>query len=190
VKLTIACQSQPASGELVNGDTIVVREHDGAHLIAIVDVLGHGHDAAQVAKLAARSLETAPMTRAAVALLGLHDALRGTRGAAAAICILRGDRLDGCGVGNVEVRVLGTPMAILLTPGIVGQRMHRLREFEGRLAPGDRVVWFSDGISSHVPLGELRNLAPGEACTMIMQRHRRRHDDASVVVADVVAEGT
>jgi len=189
VKLSIAHQTAPASGEVSSGDAAVIRDDDGVTMLALVDVLGHGPEAALVAQLAVRHLGVAPLGSAAGVVGGLHDALRGTRGAAASVCLLRGDRIDGCGVGNVEVRVLGSPVAILLTPGIVGQRMHRLREFSGRLAAGDRIVCFSDGILSQTPFTELKRLPPREACTIIMKHHRRSYDDATVVVADVEIQG-
>jgi phosphoserine phosphatase RsbX len=185
MKLAIAHQTAPARGEFQSGDAAVIRAEDGVTLLALVDVLGHGPEAAQVAAVAVRHLRATPLANAAAVMNGLHDALRGTRGAAAAVCLLRDHRLDGCGVGNVEVRVLGSPVAILLTPGIVGQRMHRLREFGGSLRVGDRVVCFSDGIMSQTPFTDLRRLPPGETCTVVMRDHRRSYDDATVVIADV-----
>jgi phosphoserine phosphatase RsbX len=183
--LEIAHLTSPAHGEVSSGDAVVIRRHEDATLLAVVDVLGHGGEAAKVARTAVAFLERAPFDAAADLLLGLHAALRGTRGAAASICVVRGQHLQGCGIGNVEIRVLGSPLGILLTPGIVGQHHASLRRFEGSLAPGDRLVCFSDGISSRVPLGELRPLAPRDACAVMMRQHRRNHDDASVVVADV-----
>jgi negative regulator of sigma-B (phosphoserine phosphatase) len=185
VSLAVAHAILPAQGESVSGDAVVVRRDGDATLIAVIDVLGHGYEAAKVASLATKHLDAAPLRPATDLMMSLHEALRGTRGAAAAICVVRGPRIDGCGVGNVEVRVQGTAVAILLTPGIIGQRMHRLRSFEGRLVPGDRLVCFSDGISSQVQLGDLRELSPRDACGIVMQRHRRKHDDASVLIADV-----
>lgn len=187
MKLDIAHLTAPAHGEIACGDAAVVRAEDGVTMVAVVDVLGHGREAAKVADTAVRFLQGARIVRATELLLGLHDALRGTRGAAASICVVRGRQIEGCGVGNVEIRVLGTPMPILLTPGIVGQRLHRLREFAGGLAEGDRLICYSDGISSQVPLTELRALSPRDACAVVMQRHRRAHDDATVLIADVGA---
>jgi len=186
VKLAIAHRTLPASGETRSGDAVVIRDHDGATLVAVIDVLGHGPTAAEVADQAVHHLEHAPLGRTAGRMTeDLHQALRGTRGAAAAICVMRGDRLSGCSVGNVEIRVLGSPVSVLSTPGILGQRIHRLREFEGRLAGGDRLICFSDGISSRTPFADLRRLGPGELCAVLMQQYRRAHDDATVVVADV-----
>lgn len=183
--MRISHLSAPARGETKCGDIAVIRELAEVTLIAVVDVLGHGPEAARIAELAARCLLAAPVLRARDAITALHEALRGTRGAAASVCLVRGLELDGCGVGNVEIRVLGTSVPVLLTPGIVGQRMLSLREFRARLAEGDRLVCFSDGISSRVPLAETRALAPREACAQIMQQHRRNHDDGTVVIADL-----
>jgi negative regulator of sigma-B (phosphoserine phosphatase) len=183
--MRIAHLSAPARGETKCGDVAVIREEPDAILIAVIDVLGHGPEAARIAELGAACLKKAPIARARDAVHALHEALRGSRGAAASVCVVRGHHLDGCGVGNVEIRVQGTNVPVLLTPGIVGQRMSSLREFEGTLADGDRVVCFTDGISSRVPLVEYRALAPREACAAIMQQHRRNHDDGTVVVADV-----
>jgi phosphoserine phosphatase RsbX len=183
--MRIAHATAPCRGETRSGDAAVVREEPDVTLLALIDVLGHGPEAARVAEVAVDHLRKAPIGRARDAMNALHELLRGSRGAAITVCIVRDKHLDGCGVGNVDVRVQGTSVPVLLTPGIVGQRMHRLREFEAHLADGDRMVLFSDGISSRVPLAELRALAPREACAAIMLRHRRDHDDATVVIADL-----
>ncbi len=185
--MTFAISSSvvPARGEHVSGDCAVVREEAGVTLIAVIDVLGHGPEAAKVAELAATHLRQGPMGAAREAIASLHERLRGTRGAAASVCVVRDRTLTGCGVGNVEIRVLGTSVPTVLTPGILGHRVHRLREFAARLSDGDRLVFFTDGISSRVPLSDLRTLPPAEACRAIMHAHRRPHDDATVVVADL-----
>jgi negative regulator of sigma-B (phosphoserine phosphatase) len=185
VRLETSYLTKPADGEIASGDAVVVRRDESTTMIAMIDVLGHGPEAAKVAATATKHLEHAPVKKATDLLMSLHDALRGSRGAAASICVVRGDRVDGCGVGNVEIRVLGSPVPVLLTPGIVGQRVHRLRSFEGRLSAGDRLVFFSDGISSQVPLGELRSLSPADACATVMRQHRRRYDDATVLISDL-----
>lgn len=186
MRLAIAHRVTPAAGEICSGDAALIRDDAGTTLIALIDVLGHGREAAQVADLAVRHLTTARLGKAVDVVQGLHDALRGSRGAAAAICLLRDRRIDGCGVGNVEVRVLGSPVPVVLTPGIVGHRMHRLRDFGGPLAAGDRVVLFSDGVLSQTPFSDMRKLPPTETCAVVMTSHRRSYDDASVVIVDVI----
>jgi negative regulator of sigma-B (phosphoserine phosphatase) len=185
VTLAISSSVVPARGEHLSGDCAIVREEPGVTLIAVIDVLGHGPEAAKVADLGSAHLRSIPIGTARELMHSLHERLRGTRGAAAAICVLRDRELTGCGVGNVEVRVLGTSVPTVLTPGILGQRTHELRQFAAQLSHGDRIVFFTDGISSRVPLSDLRTLPPAEACRAIMHAHRRPHDDATVVVADL-----
>jgi len=185
VTLDVAYLCQPARGELVSGDTVVVRDHDGTAMVAVIDVLGHGAEAARVAEVASRFLATASLDGAAALIGSLHQALRGSRGAAAAICVIRERSFEACSVGNVEVRVLGTPMPVIATPGIVGQRFANLRTCTGALASGDRLVCFSDGISSRFALDTIRTLTPRDACAQVMATHRRAHDDATILVADV-----
>jgi phosphoserine phosphatase RsbX len=176
----------PKQGEHVSGDAAYVRVGDPASLFAVVDALGHGPTAAGVAKLALAYFETAPIDRGVRRLVeGLHDALRGSRGAAAMVCLLKDGRMEGCGVGNVELRSLGSKVPAVLTPGILGASLNRLRTFEAALAPGDRLVVFSDGLSSRIDFGVCHGLPPREACQVLMDRYRRSHDDSTVLITDL-----
>jgi negative regulator of sigma-B (phosphoserine phosphatase) len=181
----IAYLCRPADGEVSSGDAVVVRSEPGVTLVAVIDVLGHGHEASKVAARAIKYFEHAAITRAMKLVVGLHDELRGTRGAAATVCVLRGLELDACGVGNVEARVVGSRCPLVSTPGIIGARVGTFRESVGRLTRNDRLLCWSDGISTRVEPDSVRHLGPADACSQIMTLHRRRYDDATVVVADI-----
>jgi negative regulator of sigma-B (phosphoserine phosphatase) len=178
--------SVPKAGETENGDLAVVRSEDGRTLLAVVDALGHGRHAAEVATAAAKYLEAAPLARGALHVMeGLHERLRATRGAAGMICIVSANKVEGCGVGNVEMRCEHSRLPIVLTPGIVGGRLRNPRAFGGELRTHDRLVIFTDGVSSRFSLRDVRGLSPDDACRAILERGRRIHDDATVLVADV-----
>ena len=113
---------------------------------------------------------------------GLHSALRGTRGACATICLIRGRALEACGVGNVEMRCIGASVPVVLTPGIVGVQLRKPRAFSGLLPPHAWCFLFSDGVSRRAPFAELARLTPQDACQFLMRKHRHSHDDASVIV--------
>ncbi|HUQ02096.1 MAG TPA: hypothetical protein VM261_06335 [Kofleriaceae bacterium] len=181
----IAYLCRPADGEIASGDAVVIRSESGVTLVAIVDVLGHGHEAGKVATRAATYLQRSPISRAITLMRGLHDELRGTRGAAVMMCVLRGFELDACGVGNVEARVVGSRVPLVSSPGIVGARIGTFRESVGRVSRNDRLLCWSDGISTRLEPDSVRHLGPADACAQIMSLHRRRYDDASVVVADI-----
>ncbi|MEP7123229.1 MAG: SpoIIE family protein phosphatase [Byssovorax sp.] len=179
----------PREGERECGDIAVVRAADGITLLAVVDALGHGPLAAAAARIAAKHLTEAPLASGLLPLVdGLHLALKGSRGAAAMILLLTPDgRLHGCGVGNVELRAVGSRVPSVLTPGVLGASINRLRTFEARVTVGDRLVIFSDGLSSRMELDRIRALAPGPACDALMTQYRRPHDDSTVLVTDLEA---
>jgi negative regulator of sigma-B (phosphoserine phosphatase) len=184
--LTIAHLTRPCAGEQVNGDAIVVRREPEATLVTVVDALGHGPDAASAAGRATAYLADAPLSGTASEIVdGLHTALGGTRGAAALVCLLRGSVLRTSGIGNVELRSLSGTVGVPLTPGILGRRVRRLVEYNARLAPGERLALFSDGISARMSLQDHRDLPARAACEEILRCHGRAHDDASVVIVDV-----
>lgn len=182
-------RSLPREGEVECGDIAIVRATAEATLIAVIDALGHGPHAAATAQLAATHLAEAPLDRGIVSLVdGLHAALRGSRGTAAMILLLMPDgRLEGCGVGNVELRSIGSHVPAVLSPGVLGASITRLRAFQAHVTSGDRLVIFSDGLSSRMELDRVRGLTPGQACDELMTRYRRSHDDSTVLVTDIEA---
>jgi negative regulator of sigma-B (phosphoserine phosphatase) len=115
----------------------------------------------------------------------LHEALRGTRGAAAMLSVLCNGRLEGCGVGNVEMRSIGAYVPVVQSPGILGVRVRRYNVFASDVAPGARLVLFSDGISAQAPVGQTHSMGAREACDFLFRGYRRSHDDATILVVDV-----
>jgi negative regulator of sigma-B (phosphoserine phosphatase) len=176
----------PKVGERLSGDVAVFRVVGGVALFAVIDALGHGPQAAEVAHSGAAYLLDASLDQDAIALMnGLHRSLAGSRGAAAMLCRWADGRVQGCGVGNVELATIRTRVPVVLTPGIVGGRMRSLRPFEGPAATGSRFVLYSDGISSRISSEEIGRLGRIDACQRVMDKHRKAHDDATVMVVDV-----
>ena len=107
---------EPASGEIESGDRVIVRRAGDELLVAVVDALGHGPKAALVATQAQLFLESLPWPSALTSeevIAGLAQALHMSRGAAAMVSIVRGAQLDGCGVGNVELRAVNASVPLL-----------------------------------------------------------------------------
>lgn len=178
--------SQPCEGYDVNGDAALVRAIDGGFLVAVIDALGHGPTAAAIAEQGMDYLAHAPVPEGVLAVMhGLHEALRGTRGAAAMVAVMRGGAIEGCGVGNVDLRTLGGTVPARLSPGIIGVRVRRYNVFAGSVPPGARLLIFSDGISAQVPVAETASMDPADACRFIQRGYRRAHDDSTILVIDV-----
>jgi negative regulator of sigma-B (phosphoserine phosphatase) len=179
--------SLPKAGELVNGDGAFWRSDEhGRLLLALVDGLGHGPEAAKVAKGAIERLGEISLEASVMEIMeNLHHHLRGGRGAAATVCLLQDGKIGACGVGNVELRSAETTIPFVFSPGILGVRVAKFRVCEAPLRAGTRLVMFSDGISSRLRLDLFRSLSPQEACATIIEKHRKAEDDATVLVADI-----
>lgn len=186
MKLSVEYVVVPKDGERVSGDAVFVRPNQGGYLLAVIDALGHGERAAATSEVALQALAEAPEDEGVRALVDrVHARLRGTRGAAGMICRFDDGRLQGCGVGNIELASQGTRVQWLQSPGILGASLGKARIFDAQLAPGDRIVMFSDGVSPRFDLSQFRGLKAAEACRALMSRHRRSHDDSTVLIADI-----
>jgi negative regulator of sigma-B (phosphoserine phosphatase) len=188
VRLITAQISIPMLGEIKNGDAALVREPKAdEHWLAVIDGLGHGPDAAVAAQAAIARLEELPAgTSVDTAMQDMHRHLRGTRGAAATLCIIRGDDMEACAVGNVALLSVNCTVPLVLSAGVLGHQVAKFRISQSKLKPGARLALLSDGVSTRFRLEDFRQLEPALACQEIMTRYRRTHDDASVLIADVV----
>jgi len=192
MRCEVVHQSRPRVGERVSGDAVFVRSEGSVTLLVLIDALGHGETAAAIAALSVEAVAaSAPDCGVREQIEILHRALEGTRGAAALVLRieLRGpggsSTLTGCSVGNVELRSCHTRVPVVLSPGVLGVRLAKARLFEAELGATERLVAFSDGISSRFELGALARLPAREACEGLMSSARREHDDATVAIVDV-----
>ncbi len=185
MKLVTAEGGAPRDGEQVSGDAVLVRRTEGGRvLLALVDALGHGPEAHAVAVRACAIMTAAALDRGLAPVVDAVAAgLTGTRGAAAMICLVDGDRLHGCGVGNVQLRTT-VAVPVVLSEGVLGGRIRKLRYFEGPLHARGRMVLWSDGLATRVASDALGDATPAAAAIRLMHDYRYHHDDASVLVAD------
>jgi negative regulator of sigma-B (phosphoserine phosphatase) len=189
MKLAFDWVSLPKEGEIENGDAVLVRREGEKTLVLVVDALGHGAHAAQIARAAVGYAGSVVLDHGVLRIVeGLHAALKGTRGAAALVCVLGQGQIEACGVGNVEMRCQGLKLPVVISPGVLGAQVKRPRVFGGKLKGCERLVIFTDGVSSRFGLDALRDLSAAEACRAILAQHRRSHDDATVLVADLGVE--
>jgi anti-sigma regulatory factor (Ser/Thr protein kinase) len=179
---------RPCRGERVSGDAGVVSHRGGLSLVAIVDALGHGPQAHAVATRAVRHLKEAWTPDVAATLQALHGALKGTGGAAAALCVVDGATgVARCaGVGNAAMRVFGTQESrAYSSAGTLGHQMRTPREQRLALDPGDVLVLYTDGVKGSFDAAEypeLRSQSPGTIARTLVQRFGKDHDDAGCVV--------
>jgi phosphoserine phosphatase RsbX len=178
-----------AAGE--SGDAFAVLPFVGGVLIAVIDGLGHGPEAARAAAVALEVLGAHPDESVVTLIERCHTGLRATRGAVMSLVSLRtlNAALTWIGVGNVEcvlLRASGQPRArTYLSPGggIVGYKLPVLKADHLWLLPGDTLVLATDGISAgfvdRVPLA----MPPQALANAILAKCARGDDDALVLVA-------
>jgi negative regulator of sigma-B (phosphoserine phosphatase) len=185
--MRVSYVSLPKAGEIANGDAPLCRTDEHRHImLALVDSLGHGPEAAKVTKSAIERLGGVSLQSPLLQIMeDLHLQLRGSRGAAATVCLIRNGKISACGVGNVEIRSTETAIPFVFSPGILGARVQKFRVCEAELRAGTRLVLFSDGISTRLRLDLVRSLSPKEACAAIIEKNRKAEDDATVLVADI-----
>lgn len=171
-----------------NGDLGVIIPEDSNYFLGLIDVLGHGRDAHQVALIAREYLEANSGDELTDIVKGLHEALKGTRGAVGAVCRinLETGSLNYSGVGNITVKILGPrPFTLVPREGIIGYMIPTPRELHHKLVPGDVLVMYSDGIKEHFDVlecaGLLKNPASGIA-ELLLEQFGKRDDDASCIV--------
>jgi len=189
--LLLAHRTRPRRGESECGDRIVVRAEDSFSLLCVIDALGHGPEAAQVAEVAAQAAARTEIHQGPLRVIhAIHEALRGSRGAAAMVCVVEEDGVvRGCGVGNVELRSYPRQVPSVLSSGILGAQVRSFKPFEGRLGARARLMMFSDGIATtRLSVERFDGMSPQQTCDRILEACSHDHDDAAILVADVTEE--
>ncbi|MFJ8043332.1 ATP-binding SpoIIE family protein phosphatase [Kitasatospora sp. NPDC096147] len=163
-----------------------------ALLVMLCDGLGHGPLAARASQDAVAAFHESRAVRPETVLADVHRALRGGRGGAVAVALIRpaARRLLFCGVGNVSTYLLdpaaGTRRALVSAPGIVGHHLPPLHSVELELPAGSAVVMHSDGLTDRWRSDDLPGLldhTPLVAAAQLLREAAVRRDDAGVLVA-------
>jgi phosphoserine phosphatase RsbX len=179
-------------GQPKSGDQQVVESFPGGVLMAALDGIGHGTEAATAAMIAKSILEAHAADPVATLVQQCHEALHAARGVALSIASLDTTRglLSWLGVGNVMGVLLhpsGTPVpaekSLLLRAGIVGVQLPALLDADTlRVSEGDTLIFATDGIQSDFARGLAASQSPQKAAESILALHAKTTDDALVLV--------
>jgi len=184
--------SRALPGQPRSGDLNVVKSFPNGVLVAALDGIGHGEEAASAAMIAREILE-AHVEESVVALVTrCHEGLHARRGVAMSVASfnLSEARITWLGVGNVQGVLLRrglsrsvTEESLLLRAGVVGVQLPSLRVSVLPVSTGDTLIFTTDGINTDFDRRLARNHPPRKAAESILARHGKTTDDALVLVA-------
>lgn len=179
---------RPKQGQVVSGDVyVVVEAKDQSMLVAVIDGLGGGHEAAHAATLAANVFRDNPHMPLQDLVKLSHAHLHATRGAVASLLRLYADgvRASYVGVGNIGAQVYSTQAIKPISKnGILGFKLPSLLELQYTYDHGDIFVLYSDGISSSFSYDNKVDLTlpAQQIAESILSKYGKFSDDASVIV--------
>jgi hypothetical protein len=179
-------------GQAVSGDQYVMQPFAHGVLVAAIDGLGHGKEAAAAAHIAVATLQAHAQESALLLLRHCHEALRETRGVVLTLASFnaRDGTITWVGVGNVEGVLLRADVKagpardyVLLHGGVVGLQLPPLRGFVIPVSLGDTLIIATDGIRSGFAEGMPQQGSPQQMADYILARNFKGTDDALVLVA-------
>lgn len=196
--LDVGVASTALEGPDACGDLHLVRNMNGGReqgvLVAVVDGLGHGQDAAAAARIAIDTLDRHAGASIPELIRFCHDALIGSRGVVMSIAhfdVTR-DLMTWVGLGNVAgVLVPGDragrpPYTTLVTRGgIVGTALGPLpiRPWVIPIQPQDLLVLATDGLDSDFSDDLSLLQGPQQTATALLAKHAKGTDDALILIA-------
>jgi negative regulator of sigma-B (phosphoserine phosphatase) len=191
--LDLAVARFVSPGQDESGDLEAVRRHARGAVIAVIDGIGHGQDAAAAARRAHDIIAEDPQDSPIGLVMRCHEALRGTRGVVMSIVSvdLAHGSLRWLGVGNVHAVVRrgsagpGPGSAeLLLRAGVVGAgELPTLKTSVIPFREHDTLILATDGIRPQFA-DELSVAGPPQAIADgILASHGAGSDDALVLVA-------
>jgi len=187
-----AVSSAALDGAAESGDLHVVVPCAQTVLVAAIDGIGHGPEAALAARVAAAVLVQHAEEPLIPLMQRCHEELRRTRGVVLSMASfdLRRSTMTWLGVGNVEGalfranRFADPPRdSLVVRGGVVGYQIPSLRAAECPVEAGDVLVFATDGVrsdfASYSPLG--RDIQ--ETTDAMLACYGKQTDDALVFAA-------
>ena len=189
--------TMPLPGQDVSGDSHMIKSFKNGILIAVVDGLGHGYEAAAAAKIAIETLDTSADGQIIAMVRSCHEALKGTRGVVMSIAFLDlfYKKITWLGVGNIEGMLLRQDTnsvisheRLLLRGGALGYQLPSLKESVIPVIPGDTLIFVTDGIRSSFETCINLSEKPQKIADNIMAQFAKRTDDALVLVVRYICK--
>ena len=190
VEYGVAKFALPGQGR--SGDHHLLRCTRNGVLIAAIDGIGHGEEAANAAKAAA-SILNARVSEPIISLVEkCHEELRPTRGVVLSVASIDPEHgmMTWLGVGNVqgvlvrtEAKKANVQEVLLLRAGVIGSQLPPLQAAVLPIAQGDTLFFATDGIRNDFAESLSARENPQRAADRILKEYGSGNDDALVLVS-------
>jgi phosphoserine phosphatase RsbX len=182
---------RPCGGEWESGDGYLVKAAPTANstVIAVVDGVGHGREAARAARTALAVVDAFAAAPPVELLFRCHEALRATRGVVMTVAWIDVYTriLQWMGIGNVATTLIrhdsSTPREHLITRGgLLGHQIPTVAVASTSLSKGDSLVFVTDGVRWDPRAGAFPAANPERAARRLVDEHANPGDDALALV--------
>lgn len=189
IEYGVAAQAMP--GQTESGDAYVAHPVPKGMLVAVMDGVGHGEEAATAARIATATLESGSHESIVSMLRRCHERLQGTRGVVMSLALLNeaDETLTWVGVGNVEGWLLRAEAtanlkqeSLLLRGGVLGSQLPPPYASIIPLMNGDTLIFATDGIRNGFTQEVNLSDPPQKIADAILAKHNKETDDALVLV--------
>lgn len=179
----------PKADEKYNGDAWAYKQKNDLILTLLVDGLGHGPAASQAAQKAKEVFNKSTIKSPAALIEEIHNALKGTRGAAISITKIepRNKQITYAGIGNLSALIISPDRhrSLVSHYGIVGYSIRKIQELNDYFERNDLLVLHSDGISNRWDLDSYPNLVEHHPKIIAGTLYRDFHhdqDDSTIII--------
>jgi serine/threonine protein phosphatase PrpC len=192
LKIEAAFAELPLPGQVESGDLCLVKRVGEGTLLAVVDGLGHGQEAASAAHAAVGAIERHAREPLVDLVRRCHDALVGLRGVVLGLAYLdpASASMTWLGVGNIggvlmRADVKSRPSHVSLVPnaGFIGAEPPQATPRVVPLRARDTVILYSDGVRDSFADSLVLAHSPQEIADFIIAHHIKGNDDALALVA-------
>jgi phosphoserine phosphatase RsbX len=179
----------PGQGE--SGDHHLVCCNQNGILVAAIDGIGHGEEAANASKTAAALLRSCADEPIITLVERCHEKLRATRGVVLSLACMDPEHgmMTWLGVGNVQGVLMRSDAkkgngqeSLLLRAGVVGSQLPALQATVFPILRGDTLFFATDGVRSDFSVTLSARENPQRAADRILEQYRTGNDDALVLV--------
>jgi negative regulator of sigma-B (phosphoserine phosphatase) len=179
----------PGQGE--SGDHHLVCCNRNGILVAAIDGIGHGEEAANASKAAAALLRSCADQPIISLVERCHERLRGTRGVVLSLAFIDSEHgmMTWLGVGNVqgvlmraEAKKRNGQESLLLRAGVVGSQLPAVQATVLPIEQGDTIFFATDGVRSDFSVSLSARENPQRAADRILRQYRSGNDDALVLI--------